>query len=54
MANAPFTSVVVVYFLPLNVLVAVTATPGKDTVPALIVPVIVPPLASLTVGVAAV
>ena len=46
MANEPFTSVVVAYFFPVNVLVAVTPTPGSGTAPAVTVPVIVPPLAS--------
>jgi hypothetical protein len=46
MANEPFASVVVAYFFPVNVFVAVTATPGSGTTPAFTVPVIVPPLAS--------
>src|SRR5258706_15879406 len=45
-ANEPFTSVVVAYFFPVNVFVAVTATPGNGPAPAFTVPVIVPPLAS--------
>jgi hypothetical protein len=50
-ANAPFTSVVVAYFFPVSVLLAVTATPGKGTAPAFTVPEIVPPVASLAAGV---
>jgi hypothetical protein len=46
MANEPFTSVVVAYFFPVKVFVAVTPTPGNGTTPAFTVPVIVPPLAS--------
>ena len=49
MANEPFTSVVVAYFFPVSVLVAVTPTPGSGTAPAFTVPVIVPPLASTAV-----
>ena len=43
-ANAPFISVVVAYFFPVSVFVAVTATPGRGAGPAFTVPVIVPPL----------
>jgi hypothetical protein len=50
MANEPFTSVVVAYSFPVNVLVAVTPTPGSGTAPAFTVPVIVPPLAAAVVG----
>src|ERR1700679_804513 len=45
-ANEPFTSVVVAYFFPVNVLVAVTLTPGNGTGPAFTVPAMVPPLGS--------
>jgi hypothetical protein len=45
--NEPFTSVVVAYFFPVKVFVAVTPTPGSGTAPAFTVPVIVPPLASI-------
>ncbi len=48
MANAPLTSVVVAYFFPVSVFVAVTPTPGSGTAPDFTVPVIVPPLASAT------
>jgi hypothetical protein len=53
-ANAPFTSVVVAYFFPVSVLLAVTATPGNGTAPAFTVPEIAPPFASLAAGVVAV
>jgi hypothetical protein len=46
-ANEPFTSVVVAYFFPVNVFVAVTLTPGSGIAPAFTVPVIVPPVASV-------
>src|SRR5947209_8703077 len=36
-------SVVVAYFLPVRLLVAVTATPGNGVVPAFTVPLMVPP-----------
>jgi hypothetical protein len=46
MAKEPFTSVVVAYFFPVTVLVAVMPTPGSGTAPAFTVPVIFPPLVS--------
>jgi hypothetical protein len=46
MANEPFISVVVAYFFPVKVFVAVTLTPGNGTGPAFTVPAMVPPLAS--------
>jgi hypothetical protein len=49
-ANIPLVSVVVAYFLPVSVLVAVTETPGRGICPAFTVPRIVPP--SITVAVA--
>jgi hypothetical protein len=39
-------SVVVAYFLPVSVLVAVTDTPGSGTVPLFTLPEIVPPCAA--------
>lgn len=44
MVNAPVMSVVVVYFLPVRVLVAVTLTPGKGVPPAFTLPRMVPPV----------
>src|SRR4051794_3962760 len=46
MVKEPFTSVVVAYFFPVKVFVAVTATPGRGTAPAFTVPLMVPPFAS--------
>ncbi len=40
--------VVVAYFFPVKVLVAVMATPGRGTTPVLTVPWIVPPMAVTT------
>src|ERR1700733_9691095 len=49
----PSASVVVAYFLPVSVLVAVTATPGSGTPPAFTVPLMLPPCgAAGAVGVA--
>jgi hypothetical protein len=45
--NEPFTSVVVAYFFPVKVFVAVTPTPGSGIAPAFTVPEIVPPVASI-------
>jgi hypothetical protein len=45
--NQPFTSVVVAYFFPVKVFVAVTPTPGSGIAPAFTVPEIVPPVASI-------
>src|SRR5437763_9182810 len=50
MVKEPFTSVVVAYFFPVKVLLAVTATPGKGTAPAFTVPLMVPPFASAAVA----
>src|SRR3569833_1953268 len=47
-------SVVVAYFFPVSVLVAVTATPGSGVSPALTVPLIAPPWAAAVVDVCAV
>src|SRR5450631_4085095 len=46
MTKLPFASVVVEYFLPVRVLVAVMLTPGSGTEPDLTCPRMVPPLTS--------